>query len=58
MSTDNSKDQATHTEAIKQALEKTTKLPADALARGGRNPTEETERFLRDAQAAAARRAK
>jgi hypothetical protein len=57
MTTDNSKDQAER-ETIKQALEKVTKLPADALARGGRNLAEEAARFLQDAHEAAARRDK
>ena len=55
---DNSKDQPERDTALEKAIQEHAKLPAANVAAGGRSLSEEAARFLRDAQAAAARRDK
>jgi len=55
---DNSKDQPERDTALEKAIQEHAKMPAANVAAGGRSLSEEAARFLRDAQAAAARRDK
>jgi len=53
MTTENSKDQAARTEALKRTIEKTTGMPAANVAAGGRSLAEESARFIQSSHEAA-----
>ena len=51
MSKTSDQSEAARTEALKEQLQKTSGMPVDVLARGGRSLTEEATRFAENAQA-------